>query len=253
MMPCQNLSHHVASPLPTNRIAMLSQEEACRSDVDARLAVMVSGPEVLLAQARSFAEDFSKIKHEVLLGVTDGKAVGTYIEAAFKLRLLADGVIQENEGNAAKGIDLPSFNTDIKVTSVRQPQSSSPFATFKQKIEGLGYDLILFVYEKLDEAGECSVTFQAVRRIPARLTGDFITTQGLRRLIMDDNGNVDDVFAFLVEKQIPAEESALYEYAQRLLHNPPEQGYLTISNALQWRLQYGRIVTGGILGIDEII
>jgi hypothetical protein len=24
--------------------------------------------------------------------------------------------------------------------------------------------------------------------------------------------------------------------------NKPEQGYLTISNALQWRLQYGRII-----------
>ena len=159
---------------PTSRIAILNQEEAYGSGADARLAVMVSGPEVLLAQARSFAEDFSKIKHESLLGVTDGKAVGTYIETAFKLRLLEGGVIQEDEGNAARGIDLPSLNTDIKVTSIRQPQSSSPFASFRQKIEGLGYDLILFVYDKLDEAGECSVEFRAVRRIPARLTGDFI-------------------------------------------------------------------------------
>ncbi len=237
----------------TSRIAVLSQEEAFRSGADARLAVMVSGPEVLLMQARSFAEDFSKIKHESLLGVTDGKAVGTYIETAFKLRLLEDGVIQEDEGNAAKGIDLPSLNTDIKVTSIRQPQSSSPFASFRQKIEGLGYDLILFVYDKLDEAGECSVEFRAVRRIPARLTGDFTTTQGLRRLILDEHGNADDVFAFLAEKNIPADESSLYEYGQWLLENPPEQGHLTISNALQWRLQYGRVVAGAVVGIDEII
>jgi hypothetical protein len=253
MMLSQNLSLHLESPLPTNRIAILSQEEAFRSGADARLAVMVSGPEMLLTQARSFAEDFSKIKHESLLGVTDGKAVGTYIETAFKLRLLEDGVIQEDEGNAARGIDLPSLNTDIKVTSIRQPQSSSPFASFRQKIEGLGYDLILFVYDKLDEAGECSVEFRAVRRIPARLTGDFTTTQGLRRLILDEHGNADDVFAFLAEKNIPADESSLYEYAQWLLENPPEQGHLTISNALQWRLQYGRVVAGGIVGIDEII
>ena len=30
--------------------------------------------------------------------------------------------------------------------------------------------------------------------------------------------------------------------AVNILNNPPEIGYLTISNALQWRLQYGRIV-----------
>jgi hypothetical protein len=61
------------------------------------------------------------------------------------------------------------------------------------------------------------------------------------------------VFAFLVERNIPADESSLYEYAELLLGNPPDQGYLTVSNALQWRLQYGRIVAGGIDGIVEII
>jgi hypothetical protein len=30
--------------------------------------------------------------------------------------------------------------------------------------------------------------------------------------------------------------------AERILKKPPKVGYLTISNALQWRLQYGRIV-----------
>ena len=36
------------------------------------------------------------------------------------------------------------------------------------------------------------------------------------------------------------------------LRNPPESGYLTVSNALQWRLQYDRVIEqsgmgGGIL------
>lgn len=30
--------------------------------------------------------------------------------------------------------------------------------------------------------------------------------------------------------------------AERILQNPPQLGYLTISNALQWRLQYSRII-----------
>ena len=214
---------------------------------------MALPPDPIIDEAKTFAVEFSRRTHPGLLGVTDGKAVGTYIETAFKKALRDIGVIEAIEGNAAKGIDLPSFNTDIKVTSIRQPQSSSPFVSFKQKVEGLGYDLMLFVYAKLDEAGECTVDFQAVRHVPSHLTSDFQTTRGLRRLILDENGNADDVFAFLIERNIPADESSLYEYAEALVENPPTQGYLTISNALQWRLQYGRVVAGQISGIVEII
>jgi hypothetical protein len=207
----------------------------------------------LVDAAAEFAEEFSARLHPKLLGITDGKAVGTYIETEFKLALHGAGIIDPAEGNVAKGIDLPTFGVDIKVTSVRQPQSSSPFVSFKQKIEGLGYDLLLFVYEKLDKAGECQVTFKAVRYIPAPLTGDFQTTQGLRRLITEDGANADDLFAFLIEKNIPADEASLYEYAEQLLQDAPAQGYLTISNALQWRLQYSRIVAGGINGVLQIV
>lgn len=196
--------------------------------------------------------EFAAVKHPDLLGVTDGKAVGTYIETAFKKSLHDIGVIEATEGNAAKGIDLPSFDIDIKVTSARQPQSSSPFGSFKQKIEGLGYNLMLFVYAKADEAEVCTVKFTAVRYIPSGLTADFQTTRGLRKLILEDEANADDVFAFLVARDIPADEHSLYKYAESLLENPPPQGYLTMSNALQWRLQYGRMVTGGIPGVLEI-
>lgn len=42
--------------------------------------------------------------------------------------------------------------------------------------------------------------------------------------------------------------------AAEILKNPPKIGYLTISNALQWRLQYGRVVTlsEDIIGIEII-
>lgn len=43
--------------------------------------------------------------------------------------------------------------------------------------------------------------------------------------------------------------------AKQILNKPPKQGYLTISNALQWRLQYQRIVTldKSVSGINKII
>jgi hypothetical protein len=87
-----------------------------------------------------------------LFGVTDGKAVGTYIEHKFKDFLLSKYDL--TVGSSANGIDLPSpeINTDIKVTSIKQPQSSCPFKNAQQKIFGLGYNLLVFVYDKHDDA-----------------------------------------------------------------------------------------------------
>lgn len=62
--------------------------------------------------------------------------------------------------------------------------------------------------------------------------------------IIANNGNTDDIFAFLIDHQIPSDEVTLMNMAEDILKNPPKVGYLTISNALQWRLQYKRIVNG---------
>ena len=73
--------------------------------------------------------------------------------------------------------------------------------------------------------------------------------------IIANNGNVDDIFAFLIDHQIPSDEVTLMNMAEDILKNPPKIGYLTISNALQWRLQYRRIVnlTETVEGITQIV
>ena len=81
-----------------------------------------------------------------MYGVTDGKAVGTYLEHKFQAHLQKN--YEYAPGNSAKGIDFPELDVDIKVTSIRQPQSSCPFKSPRQKIYGLGYSLLVFVYEK---------------------------------------------------------------------------------------------------------
>ena len=52
--------------------------------------------------------------------------------------------------------------------------------------------------------------------------------------------------------QIPPE--AVHEIAREILKTPPEVGYLTISNALQWRLQYSRVIekAGQVNGVSRI-
>jgi len=104
----------------------------------------------LIAEAKNFCEEESKFDNKELFGVTDGKAVGTFIEHKFTDRLVTN--YNATIGSSANGIDLPSddINTDIKVTSIEQPQSSCPFKNARQKVYGLGYNLLLFVYGKTD-------------------------------------------------------------------------------------------------------
>jgi len=71
---------------------------------------------------------------------------------------------------------------------------------------------------------------------------------------LDNEGNIDDILAFFEERMIPAEEIQTRKLAEDILNNPPEIGYLTISNALQWRLQYSRVIqeAGNIDGIIRV-
>ena len=100
-------------------------------------------------EAAKFAEIETKYDEPTLYGVTDGKAVGTYLEHKFTAYLAENYSYQE--GNSASGIDLPGLGVDIKVTSIKQPQSSCPFKSATQKVYGLGYSLLVFVYEKYDD------------------------------------------------------------------------------------------------------
>jgi len=87
--------------------------------------------ETLINEARAFCERESNFGNKELFGVTDGKAVGTFIEHKFTDYL--DKNYDVFIGSSANGIDLPSddIGTDIKVTSIEQPQSSCPFKSAK--------------------------------------------------------------------------------------------------------------------------
>lgn len=56
------------------------------------------------------------------------------------------------------------------------------------------------------------------------------------------NANKDDIIGLLNDKNVPGDEITYSDLADEILENPPKQGYLTISNALQWRLQYKRVI-----------
>ena len=197
---------------------------------------------ILIEEAKIFCEIENEKDYPELLGITDGKAVGTFVEHRFKEYLSQKYIFKK--GNSASGIDLPDefINTDIKVTSIRQPQSSCPYKDSKQKIFGLGYNLLVFVYDKNDTQNTSKLNFLNVTFINKERTSDYTTTKRLNEMLKD-GANKEDIIAYLMDKAIPGDEITLDLLADMIMDNKPIQGYLTISNALQWRLQYARVIS----------
>lgn len=207
----------------------------------------------LCDEAKAFTDRESKHDEPKIYGVTDGKAVGTYLEHKFQDHLEAK--YRFETGSSAKGIDFPELEVDMKVTSITQPQSSCPFKTSQQKIFGLGYSLLVFVYEKTDNDKKRTGRLNILHAIfiQKERTADYQMTTGLLQ-ILKNNGNEDDLVGFMADKNLPVDEIEARKIAKDIIKSPPEVGYLTISNALQWRLQYGRVIeqAGSVSGIIRI-
>ncbi|MFH0734946.1 MAG: restriction endonuclease [bacterium] len=207
----------------------------------------------LINEAIKFSKILSINQDPLLFGITDGKAVGTYAEKKFK-EFVSESYIC-NSGSVARGIDFPDLLIDIKCTSIKQPQSSCPFKSAGQKIFGLGYSLLVFVYEKFDnhelKTGQLKILHTIF--IEKERTGDFQITSGISDLLKN-NANTDDLVAFLFDKNLPIDDILAKDLAEEILKNPPQIGYLTISNALQWRLQYSRVIeqAGKVDGVVRV-
>ena len=208
----------------------------------------------LKTEASKFAELESQHSEPSIYGVTDGKAIGTYTEHKFRSHLQTNFIFEA--GSSASGIDFPVLEVDMKVTRSTQPQSSCPFKDARQKIYGLGYHLIVFVYEKSDDdhLQTGRLEFQHVIFVDRRSTADYQTTRGILE-ILERDANEDDLVAHMFDRNLPVDEIGAQSIANEILRSPPKQGYLTISNALQWRLQYSRVIdqADSAVGVERLI
>ena len=212
--------------------------------------------DALKEEARTFLTAVEKRPIKDLYGISDGKAVGTYIEHAFHAHL--EKKFTYERGSSASGIDFPALDVDLKVTSVQQPQSSCPYRDAAQKVYGLGYHVLVFVYEKSDDDKRKATRMNFLHAVfvDASRTADYQTTKGIND-ILDRSGNRDDVVALLEERNLPLDDIGREKLADRILQNRPKLGFLTISNALQWRLQYGRVIEkaaeGKTRGVENLL
>lgn len=209
---------------------------------------------LLRNEASLFAAQVHHQYEPTLYGTSDGKAVGTVLEARFTAFLQSKGYFFER-GNAANGLDFPGLNVDIKTTRVEQPQSSCPFRGLDQKVFGLGYGLIVFIYKKVDfpDQSTSQVFILEVVFVDRERTADFTMTKGLRELLAD-GANEEEIASFMQSRALTEDYNYLMELAAKVIARPPEQGYLTISPALQWRLQYKRAMAaaGTVVGVDSV-
>ncbi len=209
--------------------------------------------ELLLVEAADFSITQSSLHDYDVYKATDGKAIGTYLERRFQDRLRGRYIFRE--GNAAKGIDFPGLNVDMKVTSITKPQSSSPFKSARQKILGLGYSLLIFVYQRTVDDTRRTGNLNILHTIfvDAPQTADYQTTRRILEIIKGD-GNAEDIVAYMNDRNLPIDDDVAFQLAEELLDNPPILGYLTVSNALQWRLHYSRVIekAGTVSGILRV-
>jgi hypothetical protein len=167
----------------------------------------------LVLEAAKFAEVESTYDEPSLYGVTDGKAVGTYLEHKFIQYLAAKYTYQQ--GSSASGIDFPSLGVDMKVTSIRQPQSSCSYKSARRKI-GLGYNLLVFADEKTDDhAGRTGrLNMQHTIFVEREKTAALQMTRGILQ-ILETRGNADDVIAFAQDRTLLVDDIEARRIARR--------------------------------------
>ncbi len=208
---------------------------------------------LLCQEASAFAEVESTYPEPTLYGVTDGKAIGTYLEHKFRAHL--DVKYTFTPSNSASGIDFPDLDVDMKVTAITQPQSSCPFKSARQKIFGLGDSLLVFVYEKTDDpkTNTAVLNIRHTVFVEERCTADFSMTKLVLKHL-EVGCSVEDLVGLMHDKNLPVDDIEATRIAKELLEAPCKQGYLTISNALQWRLQYARVIgqAGKVDGIVKL-
>jgi len=195
----------------------------------------------LYKEAGLFSASQSKFPEKDLYGVTDGKAVGTFLEHKFRNYLKSR--YEFEQGNSVSEIAFPGLLVDIKATDITKPHSFRPFKSARQKIYGLSYSLIVFIYDKTDNVRKKTATLNIWHTlfIEAERTADYQMTRNLRQ-ILENEGNREDILAFLEDMRFPIEDIGIINLAGEIISDPPAQGFLSTSIALQRRLRYSHAI-----------
>lgn len=169
------------------------------------------------------------------------KRIGTYFEKELRKWFEEElGIV--SDGSVAQGLDLPAFNLDVKTTSIAHPQSSSPFDDPGERITGVSYNILLFIYDKHTDDEGNHFDIESCVYITKERTGDYRMSAQARELVEDFREGVLD------EKELREELEDLTgigaisdEKFDEIKENPPAVGTITITPAVQWRFNYNKM------------
>lgn len=186
-------------------------------------------------------------KHDgEVLENTASKTIGTYYEDSLR-EFIQSELGLESKGSIAKGIDLPHFNIDVKTTRITGPQSSSKIRNFSERLTGPPYNILLIVYSKEPVEGGERVDFENVVYVPQEYTSDHRFSGKAREEIEKyKQGDLErNQLKKELEDLISENEGDVTEIKEDelddLIENPPHEGIITISPAVQWRFSYNKL------------
>ena len=181
------------------------------------------------------------------------KQIGTYFEKELR-DWFEDKHGLVSDGSVAEDIDLPAFNLDVKTTSNRQPQSSSTFDDPGERIVGVDYNILLFVYDKQSVDGGNKFEIKTCAYIPKERASDYRKSDDAVKLVADyREGKLSEPELREQLEDLTGVGAISDEKFNEIKENPPEKGAITITPALQWRFNYNKMVKEDVPeGTDRI-
>ena len=114
----------------------------------------------------------------------------------------------------------------MKVTAVTQPQSSCPFKSARQKIFGIGYALLVFVYDKKDDPKTNTAVLNILHAlfVEERRTADFTMTRLIRQHL-ETGCNAEDLIGLMHDKNLPVDDIEANKIAAELPFEAVRTGF----------------------------
>lgn len=181
------------------------------------------------------------------------KRIGTYFENELRVWFEEKhGFV--SDGSVAEGIDLPAFNLDVKTTSNRHPQSSSPFDDPGERITGVDYNILLFVYDRKSVEGGNKFEIVSCAYIPKERASDYRKSENARTLVADyREGTLTESELREQLEELTGIGAISDEKFEEIKQNPPKKGGITMTPAVQWRFNYNKMVKDEVPeGTDRI-
>jgi hypothetical protein len=188
-------------------------------------------PKLLLEAARGVVGELNESYGGGRLTKTSATAIEQRLHEYLGRRYIVD------RGNAASGADLPALGYDIKVTSMRKPQSSAPYRGISEKIFGLPYGILVLPYS--DSRGR--VTFGEPVLLRPEETADRRLTAQLNEMKKQGVG-WGQFIGFLRAITPDVEPVELERLASRIVDEEIPSGRVGLSDARQWRVRYGEAI-----------